>query len=320
MFRIIFFGTSDFAAPHLDALIRDPSFQVIAVVTQADKPVGRHAELKPPPVKLLAQRFGITVFQPQKIAELKDDARFQNLLNPRPDVGVIVSYGKILPQWILDLPAFGIVNVHASLLPRWRGASPIQAAIAAGDRKTGVTVMKIDAEMDHGPLLATEEEIMRPEDTAGALSMRLARRGAALLPKTLAEYLNKKILPTEQNHAKAIYCKILTRDDGKIDWNRTSSEIERLVRAYDPWPGTWMELGDKRLKILKARIRPNDAAFKAGTRFLWKGRPSVKCGQGTVIELETVQPEGKIPMSGEAFTRGYQNWISLKEKLESEMV
>ncbi|MBU1349211.1 methionyl-tRNA formyltransferase, partial [Patescibacteria group bacterium] len=155
MKHILFLGTSEFAVPSLNALIDDGRFDVIGVVTQPDRPVGRHAVVTPPPVKTLAVARDIPVFQPEKVKDLKDDATFQTLFDPRPDAFVVVSYGKILPQWFLDLPTKGIVNVHGSLLPRWRGASPIQAAIAAGDAISGVTVMNIDAELDHGPLLAT---------------------------------------------------------------------------------------------------------------------------------------------------------------------
>jgi methionyl-tRNA formyltransferase len=305
MFNVIFLGTSEFAVPSLKSLLNDRRFRVLAVVTQPDKPAGRHAELTPPPVKVTALKYHLPVFQPTKIKELETDENLKKLLDPQPDAFVVVSYGKILPPWFLEIPRAGIVNVHASLLPRWRGASPIQAAIAAGDHTTGVTIMKIDELLDHGPIIAQAEELIEPTDTGGTLHDRLAEHGGDMLPNVLADYLDGKIKPREQDHNLATECRTLTRDDGKIDWNHTSEQIEHQVRAYDPWPGTWMELDGKRLKILAVRIRPNDAAHHPGKFFIWKNRPSVACGQGTVIELTKVQPEGKKPMSGEDFVRGY---------------
>lgn len=311
MYGIIFLGTSDFAVPSLRALCEDGRFEILAVVTQPDRPVGRHAVVTEPPVKVLAKQNGIRVFQPEKIEELRMNADFSALLSPRPDAFVVVSYGKILPQWFLDLPTHGIVNVHGSLLPRWRGASPIQAAIAAGDKTTGVTVMKIDADMDHGPILATESEPILATDTGGFLHDRLAAIVARILPDTLAKYLDGGIVPVEQDHAHATVCRQLTRDDGKIDFNMMSEQIERKVRAYNPWPGTWADIGGKRLKILAVRIRPNNECYPVGGHFSWKDSPHVCCGRGTSIELVTVQPEGGTPMSGQEFLRGNQYWTGV---------
>ena len=251
-----------------------------------------------PAIKTVATESGIPVFQPEKIKELKDDVSFQNLLEPRPDAFVVVSYGKILPQWFLDISAKGIVNVHGSLLPRWRGASPIQAAIAAGDTESGVTIMRIDADMDHGPVLATEEEPISDSDTGKTLHDHLAEHGAKILPDVLAGYLDGSIQPREQDHDLATYCKILTRDDGKIDWTKTSENIERLVRAYDPWPGTWTEIDGKRLKILAARLGPTDETKNPGEMFNRDGKPYMSCGGGTSLELVTVQREGGKSMDG----------------------
>jgi methionyl-tRNA formyltransferase len=303
MKHIIFLGTSEFAVPPFRALLSDGRFDIVGVVTQPDRPVGRHAVMTPPAVKVVALENHIPVFQPEKIKELKDDPSFHALLDPRPDAFVVVSYGKILPQWFLDLPSMGIVNVHGSLLPRWRGASPIQAAIAAGDTVTGVTIMKIDADMDHGPILATEEEPISDADTGKSLHDRLADHGGKLLPNILADYLDGKIQPREQDHDLATYCKILTRDDGKIDWTKTSEEIERKVRAYFPWPGAWTEIEGKRLKILASRVGPTDETKKPGERFVRDGISTVSCGGGTTLELVTVQPEGKKPQSGTDYFR-----------------
>ncbi|MFA5936184.1 MAG: methionyl-tRNA formyltransferase [Patescibacteria group bacterium] len=293
--KILFLGTSDFAVPSLRALATDSRFSITAVITQPDRPVGRHATITPPAIKVAAQELGLPVLQPEKIKELQNDPTFQSLVSDRPDVFVVVSYGKILPQWFLDIPKHGCVNVHGSILPRHRGASPIHGAIASGDTKSGVSIMKLDAEMDHGPILAIAEEPILDTDTAGSLHDRLAELGAKLLPDTLADYLEEKIQPVEQDHSKATYCKILTRDDGKLDpTTKTAEELARLVRAFYPWPGTWIELDEKRVKILDVRVASEkipDALY-------------LDCADGTILELLTVQPEGKKGMSSLDYIRG----------------
>ncbi len=306
MKKIIFFGTSDFAVPALKALAQDERFEIIGIVTQPDRPVGRHAILTPPAVKKSAQGIG-RIFQPEK---LKDESfkAWISEAGPSCDAFVIVSYGKILPQWLLDLPKKGIVNVHGSLLPRWRGASPIQAAIASGDDLSGVTIMLIDAEMDHGPILATADEKILPEDTGGSLHDRLAELGGRILPDILADYLDNKIQPQEQDHEKATYCKILTRDDGKLDFEKPADGLERLIRAFQPWPGTWMEIEGKRIKILSARLGVSNENKTPGTRFINEGLPCLACADGTALEITRLQLEGKSAMTGEDYLRGKNVW------------
>ncbi|MFZ2804220.1 MAG: methionyl-tRNA formyltransferase [Patescibacteria group bacterium] len=302
-YKILFFGTSEFAVPSLRALMDDERFEIVGIVTQPDRPVGRHAELTEPPVKRASKALGIQeIRQPEKIKDEDFQTWIKNI-GPSCDAFVIVSYGKILPQWLLDLPKKGVINVHGSLLPRWRGASPIQAAIAAGDTMSGVSVMLIDAEMDHGPLLATAEEPIRDEDTGGSLHDRLAVLGGKILPDVLASYLEGKTQPTEQDHTLATSCKILSRDDGKLDFTKTSQELEWLVRAYNPWPGTWMEVAGKRLKILQAKI-VEDTDAEPGALYAAGKHLLVACTDNTALELITVQPEGKKAMSGEEYTRG----------------
>jgi len=306
--RIIFFGTSDFAVPSLKALSSDGHFEIVGVVTQPDRPVGRHAEMTPPAVKKAAQGLGIsTILQPEKI---KDEA-FQTWINtagPTCDAFVVISYGKILPQWLLDLPKKGVVNIHGSVLPRWRGASPIQAAISAGDTESGVTIMQIDAEMDHGPTLAIETSPIRLEDTGESLHDRLADLGAALLPKTLTEYLAGNISPVVQDHAAATYCKILTRDDGKLDWTKPADELVRLIRAYHPWPGTWTVYNGKRLKIQSASVITGDDAFAPGRCFIFESQPAIACADGTALLINTLQLEGRPSTDGRAFMTGARDW------------
>jgi len=308
MHKIIFFGTSDFAVPSLKSLLDDGRFEVVGIVTQPDRPVGRHAVLTAPAVKKSAQsvipaKAGIQIFQPEKLKD-EDFKHWISEIGPSCDAFVIVSYGKILPLWLLDLPKKGVINVHGSLLPRWRGASPIQAAIAAGDAATGVTVMKIDAEMDHGPILAQAEEPIMNDDTGGELHDRLAKLGGETLPRVLADYLEGKIEPREQDHAAATYCKTLTRDDGKLDFTRPAQELERLVFAYYPWPGTWTELDGKRMKILEAMEGDKDRERLPGEFFVHQGIPCISCAEGTVLEIKRLQPEGAKAMSGQEFLRG----------------
>lgn len=308
MFRILFFGTSEFATPSLRALASDGRFEITGIVTQPDRAVGRHADLTPPAVKAAALELGIqTIQQPEK---LKEEA-FQSWIKdvgPSCDAFVVISYGKILPQWLLDLPKNGVINVHGSLLPRWRGASPIQAAIAAGDAKSGVSIMLLDAAMDHGPILEMKEDVIALDDTGGALHDRLAELGARTLPDTLARFLEGKITPMEQDHASATSCGILTREHGKIDWNKAAYEIERLVRAYTPWPGTWTMDDGHRLKILNASVITGDETFATGSCFVFEHQPAVACADGTALLLKQVQREGKAATSGKDFLRGIKNW------------
>jgi len=219
------------------------------------------------------------------------------------DAFVVISYGKILPAWLLNLPKKGSINIHGSLLPRWRGAAPIQAAIAAGDTASGVTIMKIDEALDHGPILAIAEELIRETDSGGQLHDRLAELGGKMLPDILADYLDGKIQPREQDHDLATNCRTLTRDDGKLNFTKTSQELERQIRAYTPWPGTWMEWNGKRLKILEAKIA-KDTDGKPGEILVNDRKPVLVCAKGTALELISVQPEGKKAMSGIDFSSG----------------
>lgn len=308
-YRIVFFGTSDFSVPTFRAILADKRFEVVAAVTQPDKPVGRHQEVTPPPVKVLAQENTIPVYQFEKV---KSDEAFETLkaLNMEGDFGidvyVVISFGQIMPQRILDLPKKGCINVHGSLLPRWRGASCVQAAISAGDQATGVTIMLMDALMDHGSILAQREAIIRPDDTGGSLHDRLAELGAKSLPDVLADYLEGKIQPQEQNHELATTCKILSRDHGKIDWNKPADEIERLIRAYDPWPGTFTVWNEKRIKILvgtKSSVVSHLSSV--GMPEEVEGKIMVRCGDGQVLEILKLQPEGKKAMNAKEYLAGH---------------
>jgi methionyl-tRNA formyltransferase len=289
MIRTLFFGTSPFAVPSLEALAADERFSIVGVVTQPDRPVGRHAELTAPPIKFAAQRLGLPVFQ---FASVKQVDALKTLTDLQPEIGIVVSFGQILPQALLEIPLHGMVNVHGSILPRHRGASPIQAAIREGDTTSGVTIMCMDALLDHGPILATAEAPIQPNDTGGILQDRLALLGAQLLPDTLFAYVQGSLQPVEQDHASATMTKLLKREHGLIDWSLPAMTIERMVRAYDPWPGTYTMEHNARLKIL-------------GVSLLEKpGYPIKMCGDGQMLWLTRVQPEGKSAMDGQDYARG----------------
>jgi methionyl-tRNA formyltransferase len=308
-FRLVYFGTSAFAVPILERLAKDARFEVTAVVTQPDRPVGRHAEVMASPIKQAALKLGLPVLQPESV---KTDEAFALLEQHPADAYVVASYGQIIPQRVLDLPKHGAINVHGSILPAYRGASPIAAAIANGDKATGVTIMLMDAKMDHGPTLAFATEPITSDDTTKTLEPRLSKLGADTLPDVLEKYLKGEQQATEQDHDKATMVKLLKREDGKLDpLTQTAEQMERLVRAYEPWPGTYLEIEGKRLKVLSAVTAANyDSQIKGdASRVIFSGKPAMRAVDGKIIVFNCVQPEGKKKMSGEEFLRGTREWI-----------
>ncbi len=302
---VVFFGTSDFAVPSLKALHEDERFFVKAVVTQPDRPVGRKQKIQKSAVKLMAEELKIDVYQ---FDSIKNPEAIDVLKDLKADIHVVVSYGQIIPQAVLDIPKHGSINVHGSILPKYRGASPIAGAIAAGERETGVTIMIMDAKMDHGPILKIAEEEIRLDDTTESLSPRLAKLGAKILPQTIFDYISGDLKPREQNHDEATFVKILSRESGRIDFEKPAQDIERMVRAFTPWPGTFFELDGKRVKVLKAELGL-ESDKQPGTRFVHEGFPAVACGNNTSLLLSEVQPEGKTAMSGVDFLRGNKGWM-----------
>ena len=306
-YSIIFFGTSDFSTPSLQALITDARFSVKAVVTKPDMKVGRHQEVVEPPVKVMAKKNGIPVMQFESVKSAGSYETLKQVQSDDPiDVYVVVSYGMIIPQNVLDLPKYGVINVHGSLLPKHRGASCVQSAIANGDKETGVTIMLMDKAMDHGPTLAQKSTEIKVDDTGGMVHDRLACIGAVLLTDTLAGFIEHKIESIEQDHNAATYCKILKREDGKIDWSKSAAEIERLIRAYDPWPGTYTKKDGKRIKILKTRILNSELRTPntdPGDWVIEGDQLKITCGEG-VLEVLELQPEGKRRMSAKDFLAG----------------
>ncbi|MBI3159281.1 MAG: methionyl-tRNA formyltransferase [Chloroflexi bacterium] len=298
--RVVFMGSPQFAVPSLFALNRQ--FALVGVVTQPDRSAGRGRALTPPPVKEAALALGLPVFQPDR---LRGEA-LEPLRAWRPDLIVVAAFGQILGQPVLDLPRHGCINVHASLLPRWRGAAPINAAIFHGDPVTGVTIMKMDKGIDTGPILAQEPETILPEDTAQTLSARLAERGARLLVGTLPGYIAGDIKPQPQSEADATYAPMLKKEDGMLDCSRPANELTRQVRAYQPWPGAFIQIGAVSLKILSASSMGR--ASRPGERLVVDGWPALGTGDGILI-LREVQPPGKRPMDGKAFLLGARDWL-----------
>ena len=299
--RIVFMGSPDFSLPTLQSL--NDHFTVAGVVTQPDRPAGRGRTLKPPPIKTLAEALEIPIYQP---ASLKISEALDQISQWNPDVIVVAAYGQILRKNLLELPPHGCVNVHASLLPRWRGAAPINAAILHGDAETGVTIMKMDPGLDTGPVLSMRSTPIGPQETAGELFERLAVIGAELLIETLPDYLSGKITPQPQDDESATYAPMLTKQDGLLDFTLPAEELARKVRAFSPWPGTYTHWQGKPLKILRARPvkGPSGEPGKATTQ---KDLPAIFTLDGVLL-LEQLQPAGKKPMAGEVFLNGARDW------------
>jgi methionyl-tRNA formyltransferase len=303
--RLVFLGTGDIGLPSLEALLGSREHEVIAVVTQPDKPVGRKMVLTPPQVKVRAQAAGILVLQPERIRHA-----LQELTDLRAEVFVVVAYGQILPRAVLDLPKLACLNIHASLLPRHRGAAPIQAAIRDGDAETGVTIMWMNEGLDTGDILLMERLPIAPDDTGGSLHDKLAALAPDALMRSL-DLLGQGAAPrTPQDHAQATHVGKLTREDGRVDWSRSAIEIERMIRAFNPWPGAFclVPASDGKaplhLKLHRAAVVPHGEACPAGgTVIATQPGLLVSCGEG-VIELLEVQLEGKKRMSAHDFLLG----------------
>lgn len=301
--KLIFFGTSEFAVPALKMLHQD-KYAVSLVVTVPDKPIGRKQTLTPSPVKIAAQKLGCRVSTVLDIDELSEC---------EADCGVVAAYGKIIPQKILDLFSLGILNIHPSLLPQYRGPSPIQTAILNGDKKTGVTIIKLDKQMDHGPIIKSLE-LEIGDLNALELSDKLALAGADLLIKILPDYLSEKIIFQPQNDCLASFTKILRRDDGKINWQNRARKIERMTKAYFPWPGVFGEffinnpkssklrtVSAKLIKVLLSQERFN---AKPGELTVKNNRLYAQCSDGALL-IEKLHLQDKKEMTGQEFIRGY---------------
>jgi methionyl-tRNA formyltransferase len=280
-------------------------YQIVGVVTQPDRASGRGRELKAPPVKTLALELNLPIIQPEK---LREPESMQKLREWAPDLIIVAAFGQILRKDVLDLPKYGCINIHASLLPRWRGAAPINAAILAGDTETGVTIMKMDVGLDTGPMLAKKSIRIRRDDTAGSVFQTLSTLGANLLIETLPDYLAGKIEPIPQPDEGATYAPMLKKQDGQLDFTRPAVELERRVRALNPWPGAWFEWNGTVLKVARASVS-EEKGPSIGSRFTVEGRPAVMSGGGALV-LEEVQPAGRKVMPGKSFLSGARDWES----------
>ena len=299
--RIVFFGTPSFALPPLEILIQG-SDEVVAVVTQPDREKGRGRKVIASPVKELALEKGLSILQPEKVKEVSFQEKLKGL---GADLFVVAAYGQILPKTVLSLPKYGAMNIHASLLPKYRGSAPIAWAILNGEKKTGITTMLMDEGMDTGDILLQAEIPIREDETTETLHDRLAPLGAQVLLETLGKMKKGEIHPTPQDHSKATYASMLKKEDGQIDWTKGAEEIDRQVRAFHPWPGAYTEWQGQILKIYKGEVRKGRVAGKAGMA-LWVGTDfiEIETGKDSYL-LKEVQLEGKKRMSTRDFLSGH---------------
>lgn len=297
--KIIFAGTTEFGIPTLEKL--KAQHELVLVITQPDKPFGRKQTLTPPPIKVWAQKHDIPFLQPVKITEI-----IEELKTSKPDLLLVAAYGQIIPKAVLDIPKFGSINIHGSLLPKYRGASPIQAAIINGDNETGITLILMDEKMDHGPVIAKQVVRLNGNETYSELYGRLSLAAADLASNTLPDWFGGKIKPAEQIHSYTTHTKLLDLSDGKIDWTTPAKEIGQKIRALNPEPGTWTTLDGKIVKILSASTLNEAKIELPGKIYNRSGELAVKCIDGSLI-IETLQPEGKTAMSGKDFLNGLKS-------------
>ncbi len=300
--RIVFCGTPAFAVPSLQHLISQPDFQVAGVVTQPDRPRGRGQHTASSPVKNAAVAAGIPVYQPEKI---KSDAAYEYFRSGAPDVVVIIAYGQIISQRLIDIPRLGWINLHASLLPKYRGAAPINWAIVNGETHTGLTTMQIDAGLDTGPTLLKYETNIGPDETAPELTARLAEEGAPLITKTLRKLDRGEIKPTPQDASEATFAPLLKKNDGLIEWALSAEHIYNQIRGLQPWPGAFTTFRRKHCQIWGKPLKPVAAGGAPGILLpTQEDGLLVICGSGTVLRVEHVQIEGRNRVNGASFMNG----------------
>lgn len=299
--KIVFFGSPAIALPALNSLLT-AKHEIKLVVTQPDKPAGRGKKLTPPPVKVFAQNHGLPFIQPEKIR--KDEKALELIKNAEPDINIVVAYGQILPASIIYLPPYKSLNIHFSLLPKYRGAAPVQWAILNGEKTTGVTIFQLNEKMDEGPILAQEETPILPRENALELETRLAHLGARLLLETLERLPSIEL--REQDHSQATYAPKITKEMGKINWEEPAEIIDRKVRAFFPWPGAYTFLNNQRIEILTGQVVPGlmPAARPGEIVQIDKSGVYVCCGQKSFYLVEKIKPEGKKEMSAYSFSLG----------------
>ncbi len=299
--KIVYMGTPDFAVPCLERLVKD-GYDVACVVTQPDKPRGRKQEMTPSEVKVCALRHGIEVYQPQT---LRSEEAFEYLKSFDADYFIVAAYGKILPKNILDLPKYGCVNVHGSLLPKYRGAAPIQRSVLAGDKVTGITTMLMGEGLDTGDMLLKSEYAIDINATSGEVFDALALSAPDLLIETIEKYAKGEIIPEKQDEEKATYAHMLSKDEAVIDWSKSSEEVHNLVRGMAPWPVAYSFYGDKKIKIFTTRLTDEKSSLEAGKLKEDKNRVLVTCGDGKFIEVLSLQLEGAKRLEAKQFLAGH---------------
>ena len=300
--RVVFMGSPEFALPSLDSLAR--SYTVVGVVTQPDRPAGRGRAPRQSAVKSWSLERGLPITQPRR---LKDPEAIDQLFLWKPNLIVVAAFGQILPPVVLDLPEWGCLNVHASLLPRWRGAAPVQAAILNGDTETGVTIMKMDPGLDTGPILSQQSTELLPDETGGNLTARLAVLGAELLSETIPQYIQGTLQPIPQNDVQATLAPMLKKSDGRLDFSLPAKRLALQVRAYEPWPGSFLMWGQRRLVIHQAHAIEGEGG-QPGNVHQVDGFPSIATNSGWLM-LDVVQLAGRKEMPGDAFVRGAKDFI-----------
>ncbi len=304
--RTIFMGTPKFAVPGLQALLKSPDFKIVGVYTQPDKPVGRKQILTPPPIKALAVKNNIPIFQPKKIK-----TETENIKNLKPDLIVVIAYGQIIPQAILDIPQYGCINVHASLLPKYRGASCLAAPILNGDEKSGITIMKMDAGMDTGDIIKQISVKLSDKETLNSLHDRLSILGAEILTDTLKKYINGEIKTQKQDESKASYVSLIKKENGRLQVDLSATALERKVRAYNPWPGAFLRLNNgEKIKIIEAQVEKAVHQGKIGEIYIKNGHLALNCGQDILFILK-LQRENRKVMNASDFLKGNQNILNL---------
>ncbi len=299
--RIIYMGTPDFAVPCLERLVKD-GFDVACVVTQPDKPRGRKQEMTPSEVKVCAMAHSIEVYQPQS---LKTDEAYEYLKKFEPDYIIVAAYGKILPKRILDLPKYACINVHGSLLPKYRGAAPIQRSVLAGDKVTGITTMLMGEGLDTGDMLLKSEYVIDINATSGEVFDALAESAPDLLIETIEKFTKGEIIPEKQNESEATHAAMLSKDEAVIDWNKSALEIHNLVRGMAPWPVAYTVYNGKKMKIFTTRLTDEKTTLSAGKLKEDKNRILVSCGDGKLIEVLSLQLEGGKRLEAKQFLAGH---------------
>lgn len=307
--NLIFFGTSSFALPSLEELFKN-NYSIKAVITKPDKLIGREKIINFSPVKASALKFNLNIFQPEN---LKNEHFYEDFLKLSPDLCIIAAYGKIIPKIYLEVPKFGFINIHPSLLPKYRGPTPIQTAILNGEKETGVTINLVDEEMDHGDIIKSRKIEIKNKNYQ-ELERELANFGAKLLIETIPDYINGKIKPIPQDHSKATFTKKFVWQDGKIDWSKSAEEINRKIRALNPNPGTWTIWEIKEGKILKIieglPIQEKNDKIKIGQVFFTENKEAaIKCGFNTALLPKIIQLEGRKKNSIKEFLNGHPNFI-----------